>query len=266
MRSPAATMTANASAPCASVSAAFSKDSLKQVAHERERRRPDPRAEDAPGKERPQRHAGRAVEERRDGAHDPDEPADEDRPRPVLVEEPLHPLAPLHADAEACAVAVEPRRPQPATEQEARDVAAEGAEPRDRDHDRQRDLAPGSHDAAERQGGLARRDEPDERAGLQERQRADERVGPDAERVREVAQELREVRQLDDARQDERVERAGDHGDRDEQPDRRPAGGLLAAQPHAAMRTGAAQAGAGAGGEGTAGARAPARGPGGPAP
>ena len=88
---------------------------------------------------------------------------------------------------------------QAAPEEVARAVAGDGARPHDRDQRDDVDLALAGDDAAEHHRRLARRDQADERAGLQERQDADEQVGPGAERLPDVDQQLVEVRQLDDA-------------------------------------------------------------------
>src|SRR5204863_9449739 len=50
--------------------------------------------------------------------------------------------------------------------------------------------------AADEHGELAGRDQADERAGLEERQPADERVGPLAERVRQMLDDLLEAREM----------------------------------------------------------------------
>ena len=61
----------------------------ERVADERERARPDRRAEQAPGQEAAQAQAGGAGQERRDRADDPDEAPDEDRLRAVALVEAL---------------------------------------------------------------------------------------------------------------------------------------------------------------------------------
>src|SRR3954451_2594285 len=79
---------------------------VEGVADEREARRPDERAEQAPRQEGPDAHARGAGEERRDGAHDPDEAPDEDRLRSVAVEEALDELEAGGAGGDRRAVAL----------------------------------------------------------------------------------------------------------------------------------------------------------------
>src|SRR5919202_1409298 len=143
---------------------------VERVADERERARPDERAEQAPRQERADAHAGCAGQERGDGADDADEAPDEDRLGAVAVEERLDAGEPLGGHAEA----------RPARDQEA---AAEAAA----EHE--------ARDAAEHDGRLARRDEPHERAGLEEGERRDERVRPRPERLGEVGERALEVGQ-----------------------------------------------------------------------
>src|SRR3954470_7399772 len=181
---------------------------VEGVADEREARRPDERAEQAPRQEGSDAHARGAGEERRDGAHDPDEAPDEDRLRSVAVEEALDELEAGGRDADARAVRLQEPPSEPAAEEEAGEVAEGGGRPGDEDHHREAHVALGGDDAAEHDRGLARRDETDERAGLEERERGDERVGPRAERLREVGEGALEIRRLNDAG-GERDERGG---------------------------------------------------------
>src|SRR4051794_22920226 len=241
---------------------------VEGVADEREARRPDERAEQAPRQEGPDAHARRAGEERRDGAHDPDEAPDEDRLRPVAVEEALDELEAGGRDADPRAVRLQEPPSEPAAEQEAREVAEGGGRPGDEDHHRQADVALRGDDAAEHDRGLARRDQADERAGLEEGERGDERVGPGAELLGEVGEGALEIRRLDEAG-GERGERGGGEQPAAEQHDprapRRPGeirrrDGCGAQEVHAAAgiadsgRAGSGPAGAGA----RSGARAPA--------
>src|SRR3954454_15831653 len=96
---------------------------VEGVADEREARRPDERAEQAPRQEGPDAHAGGAGQARRDGAHDPDEAPDEDRLGPVAVEEALDELEARGRDADAGAVRLQEPPPEPAAEEQAREVA-----------------------------------------------------------------------------------------------------------------------------------------------
>src|SRR3954466_4115760 len=96
---------------------------VEGVADEREARRPDERAEEAPRQEGPDAHAGGAGQERRDGAHDPDEAPDEDRLRPVAGEKALDELEASGGDADARPVRLEEPPAEPPAEQQAREVA-----------------------------------------------------------------------------------------------------------------------------------------------
>ena len=100
--------------------------------------------------------------------------------------------------------------PQPATEVVARQVARDRRDPHQRDQGDDVDLALAGHDAAEDHDGLPRGDEPDERPRLQERRGGDDRVGPGAEGVARVLQQLLDVGQLDEAGP---VDRQADDGD-----------------------------------------------------
>ena len=78
------------------------------------------------------------------------------------------------------------------------------AGPHDRDQHEQRDLALAGDEPADDHRRLARRDQADERAGLQEREHADGEIGPLAERLAGVLDQLLHVRQLDHAEPDQR--------------------------------------------------------------
>src|SRR4051794_41817054 len=138
---------------------------VEGVADEREARRPDERAEQAPRQEGSDAHARGAGEERRDGAHDPDEAPDEDRLRSVAVEEALDELEAGGRDADARAVRLQEPPSEPAAEQEAREVAERGGRPGDEDHRRPADVAPCGGDAAAPHRGLAPRGQARETAG-----------------------------------------------------------------------------------------------------
>jgi hypothetical protein len=171
---------------------------VEDVADQREGRCPDRGAEQAPREEGPQSHPRRAGQERRDRAHDADEAPDEDRLGAVAVEEALDALQAIGGDAQPRAAGDQEAATEALAEQEARQVAERGGQPGDQEDDRQVDAALRGDDAAEDDGGLAGGDEADERPGLQERERRDEQVGPRAERVREVGEDLLEVRRLDE--------------------------------------------------------------------
>src|SRR4051794_17538625 len=107
---------------------------VEGVADEREARRPDERAEEAPREEGPDAHARGAGEERRDGAHDPDEAPDEDRLRSVAVEEALDELEAGGRDTDAGALRLQETPAQPAAEPEGREGAQRGGRPGDEEH------------------------------------------------------------------------------------------------------------------------------------
>ena len=88
--------------------------------------------------------------------------------------------------------------PELAAERERREVAERRGGPGDREHRDEVDAALRGHHAAEHDRRLTRRDEPDEGAGLEEGERADEQVGPGAERLGEVGEDLLEVRRRDE--------------------------------------------------------------------
>src|SRR5262249_51643454 len=149
--------------------------------------------EDAEGREVPVRHLAAAGYERREGANQPDEAADQDRPAAVTGEVVLDLLEARLADPEPLAVLDQEAAPEPGTEHEADRVAREGAEPGDRQDHRQGDVPLTRDRPAEHHRELARSDQPDEGPGLEEGQRADQQVGPGPQALREVLDRLLEV-------------------------------------------------------------------------
>ena len=163
-------------------------------AEDAERRRPQAGAEDVVGQELAQRHVRRAGDERRDRAHEADEAADQDRHPAAALEEALDLLEALLGDLHAGAVADHEVAAEPAAEHVGREVAGDGAGPDDRDQDGQRDLALAGDEAADDHRRLPRRDQPDERAGLEEGEDADGEVGPLAERLAGLLDQVLDVR------------------------------------------------------------------------
>src|SRR5204862_3674874 len=104
-----------------------------EVADQDQRRRPQTGAEDAEGSELPVAHPAAAGDERREGADEADEPADQDRPAAVAVEVAVDVAEPFGRDPQALAVPKEEATPQLGAEQEAGRVARERAEPGDRE-------------------------------------------------------------------------------------------------------------------------------------
>src|SRR5262249_38196970 len=153
---------------------------------QRERRAPEPRAEDVRRNEPAEWHPARASEERRDCAHQANEPAEEDRLATVTSEEHLDLLYTRLGDVDPRPVSQQEIPAQPPAELEAREVAGDGARPDDRDQRDDVDPALTGDDATDEDHGLARRDQADEGARLQEREHGDEEVGPTAERPPEV--------------------------------------------------------------------------------
>ena len=166
------------------------------------------------GQELAQRHPRGAGDERRDRADEADEAADQDRHPAAALEEALDVLEALLGDLHARAVADHEVAAEPAAEHVGGEVAGDGAGPDDRDQDGERDHALARDEAADDDRRLARRDQPDERAGLEEGHDADRQVGPLAERLAGLLDQVLDVRELDHARADQaradRGERADD--------------------------------------------------------
>src|SRR5680860_1406323 len=151
---------------------------------------PEPGAEDAVGDEGAVAHLRAAGDERRQGADDADPAADEDRLAAVPGEVVLDPLEALAADPEAGPVAEHEAAAEAAADEEAGRVAHPGGEPGDRDQDVDVDRALAGDGAAEQHRRLAGHDQADEGAGLGEGEDADQQVGPGAERVGDVLEQL----------------------------------------------------------------------------
>ncbi len=80
--------------------------------------------------------------------------------------------------------------PRPPADEEARRVTRPGAEPHDRDQQRDRDLSLAGDGAAEDHRGLARKDQADEGPRLEEREHANQCIGPVAQPARDVLEQL----------------------------------------------------------------------------
>jgi hypothetical protein len=171
----------------------------EDVAEDQQHRRPAAGAEDVVGQEAPDRHSRGAGQERVDRADQADEAPEEDRLAAVAVEERLDGVDALLGQLELRPVREQELAPEPPAGEEADEVAQDRARPRDPDHDDERDRPLAGDDAAEDEEGLAGRDEPDERAGLEEGGNADHEVGPVAQLVAGVLDDLLEVRQLHEA-------------------------------------------------------------------
>src|ERR671918_156218 len=91
----------------------------EDVPEHAERGRPQARSNDAERDEAPERHPGRAGDERRERAHEADEPADQDGLAAVAVEVALDRGKSLGSDLDPGAVALEEAAPEPAAEEEA---------------------------------------------------------------------------------------------------------------------------------------------------
>ena len=178
---------------------------------------PEPGAEDAVGDEGAVAHPGAAGDERGEGADQADEAADEDRLAAVAGEVVLDLFEALVADPEPGAVLDHELAAEAAADEEAGRVAEPGREPGDGDQQVDVDRALAGDGAAEQHHRLAGDDEADEGAGLGEGEDPDQQVGPGAERVGDVFQQVLEVEVAELLAEQVVADRDRRDGDRDQQ-------------------------------------------------
>jgi len=141
----------------------------------------------------------RTGEERRHGAHQAGEAADQHRLAAVARVEALDARETVRPEPQARAVALEEGPAEPPAEGEADEVARPGREPNQADQRDHVDLAACGDHAAHDDRGLAGHCEPDEGSRLQEREARHRRIGPDTERARCLLEHAVEVRERKDS-------------------------------------------------------------------